>query len=250
VLHTWRRDLGYHPHVHCIVTGGGLAPDGSRWVRPRYGDRFLFPVHVLSALFRGKLLDRLSRAVEAGEIVLGDGDDAVERQAFAELKDSLYRKKWVVYAKRPFAGPKQVLRYLGLYTHRIAISNHRLVSMDAEGVTFGTKDGNTVKLPGVEFVRRLLQHVLPARFVKIRHYGLHAPSNVKTKLEQARALLAAEGHVADVPPVPASSSDLLEQLTGVDPRRCQVCKVGTLLPFAVILSTGALAPIPLPVPDT
>lgn len=250
VLHTWRRDLGYHPHVHCIVTGGGLAPDESRWVRPRYGGRFLFPVRVLSALFRGKLLDRLSRAVADGEVVLGGEDDAAEREAFAELKDRLYRKQWVVYAKRPFAGPEQVFRYLGLYTHRVGISNHRLVSMDPDGVTFGTKNGATVKLPGVEFIRRFLQHVLPKRFVKIRHYGLHAPSNVNTKLAQARAILAAEGYTTSPPPVPSSWSDLLAKLTGNDPRRCPACKVGTLVPTAVILPTGERIPIPLPRPDT
>lgn len=250
VLHTWRRDLGYHPHVHFVVTGGGLAPDDSRWVRPRYEGRFLFPVRVISDLFRGKFLARLSRAVEAGEIILGDEDDSAERDAFAELKDALYRKRWVVYAKRPFAGPEQVFRYLGLYTHRVGISNHRLVSMDQDGVTFGTKNGGTVKLPGVEFIRRFLLHVLPARFVKIRHYGLHAPSNLNTKLAQARALLAAEGHTANPPPLPSSWSDLLEQLTGIDPRRCPACKVGRLAPVAIIPATGELAPVNLPEPDT
>lgn len=247
VLHTWRRDLGYHPHVHCIVTGGGLAADGSRWVRPRYEGRFLFPVRVISDLFRGKFLDALSRAADAGELFLGGGDDDIEREAFAELKQVLYRKKWVTYAKRPFAGPKQVLRYLGLYTHRVGISNHRLVSINADLVTFGTKGGGTATIPGVEFVRRFLQHVLPTGFVKIRHYGLHAPSNVNTKLKQARALLEVEGHTADPPPIPASSTELLEQLTGRDPRRCPKCGIGTLVRFAINLKTGELSPAP---PDT
>lgn len=243
VLHTWRRDLGFHPHVHCIVTGGGLAPDESRWVHPRYEGRYLFPVCVISDLFRGKFLAALSRAVDAGEIVLGDGDAAVEGEAFAELKDALYRKRWITYAKRPFAGPEQVLRYLGLYTHRVGISNHRLISMDAESVTFGTKGGGVARLPGVEFVRRFLQHVLPSRFVKIRHYGLHAPSNVNTKLERARALLAAEGHRADPPPVPSSPLELLELITGKAPGRCPECKVGTLVRFSVNLRTGELVPV-------
>jgi hypothetical protein len=250
VLHTWKRDLRYHPHVHCIVTGGGLALDGSRWVRPRYDGRFLFPVRVISRLFRGKLLDFLARAVDAGEIVLGDGDEAIEREAFAQLKDVLHRKEWVVYAKRPFAGPDQVLRYLGRYTHRVGISNHRLLTVDDEVVTFATKNGGTAVVPGVEFIHRFVQHILPSRFVKVRHYGLHAPTNVNTKLEQARALLAAEGHTASPPPVPSSWSDLLEQLTGNDPRRCPACKQGTLVRRFAITSTGDLRPVSVPEPDT
>ena len=246
VLHTWRRDLGYHPHVHCIVTGGGLALDGSSWVSPRYGERFLFPVQVISRLFRGKFLDSLARAADAGDVVLGDGDAAVEQQAFAELKAVLYRKEWVTYAKRPFAGPDQVLRYLGLYTHRVGISNHRLVAMDEHGVTFGTKDRKTVTLSGVEFIRRFLQHVLPDRFVKVRHYGLHAPSNVNTKLVRARALLAAEGRTASPPEVPASSSELVEQLIGRDPGQCPACKQGPLRRFKIDFSTGELTPVAWP----
>ena len=253
VLHTWQRDLRYHPHLHCIVTGGGLALDGSRWVRPRYQGRFLFPVRVISDLFRGKFLDLLTHAVDTGEILLGESnghDEAVEREGFAQLKDALYRKKWVVYAKRPFAGPKQVFRYLGLYTHRVGISNHRLLAMDDERVTFGTRNGDIAVVPGVEFIHRFLQHVLPPRFVKIRHYGLHAPSNVHTKLARARALLAAQGHTVSPPSVPSSLSELFEQLTGTDAHRCPVCKVGTLVRFAVIRPTGELIRVALQEPDT
>jgi hypothetical protein len=250
VLHTWTRELQYHPHVHCIVTGGGLAPDGSRWVRPRHAGQFLFPVRVLSDLFRGKLLDLLARAVDAGELDLGD-DAEVERQAFAELKDALYRKKWVVYAKRPFAGPEQVFRYLGLYTHRVGISNHRLVRMDEDGVTFGTKNGGQATVPGVEFVRRFLQHVLPSGFVKLRHYGLHAPGNVNTKLALARELLDGEGHTSPQrQAAPTSWTDLLELLTGRDPTRCPRCKVGLLVRFAINMATGELSPVAMPEPDT
>ena len=239
VLHTWTRELRYHPHVHCIVTGGGLAPDGASWVRPRYDGRFLFPVRVLSELFKKKLLAALAVAVHAGELVLG-GDDAVEREAFAELKDVLYRKRWVVYAKRPFAGPKQVFRYLGLYTHRVGISNHRLVSMDADAVTFGTKNGGTTAVSGVEFIRRFFEHVLPSGFVKLRHYGLHAPANVNTKLEQARTLLDAGGHTAPPVTTPSSTSELIELITGRDPSRCPACKLGTMARFVINMSTGEL----------
>jgi hypothetical protein len=250
VLHTWTRELRYHPHVHCIVTGGGLAPDGSRWVRPRYDGDFLFPVHVLSALFKKKLLAAVVRGINDGELTLGGGDDDIERQGFAELKDVLYRKRWVVYAKRPFAGPKQVFRYLGLYTHRVGISNQRLASMNDDGVTFRTKNGATTTVPGVEFVRRFFEHVLPSRFVKLRHYGLHAPANVNTKLERTRALLEAEGHSSPPAPAPTSTSELIELVTGRDPTRCPVCKVGTLVRFIIDMSTGALTPVSLPELDT
>lgn len=248
VLHTWRRDLGYHPHAHCIVTGGGLSPDGTRWLSAGRG-RFLFPVRVLSALFRGKFLARLTRLVDDGDLDLGE-DVEVERQAFAELRDALYRKQWVVYAKRPFAGPKQVFRYLGLYTHRVGMSNHRLRDMNADDVTFDTKNGETTTISGIEFVRRFLLHVLPARFVKIRHYGLHSAANVNTKLEQARAALAAQGESITPDPVPSTWRELLERLTGTDPRRCPVCKVGVLHRFAINSVTGEIAWTPLPEPDT
>lgn len=246
VLHTWRRDLGFHPHVHCIVTGGGLALDGSRWARPRYDGDFLFPVRVLSNLFRGKFLAALSRAVDEGRIDLGGGELALEREAFAQLKDALYRKKWVTYAKRPFAGPEQVLRYLGLYTHRVGISNHRLIAMDDQAVTFGTKNGERVTLHGVEFIRRFLQHVLPAGFVKVRHYGLHAPSNATRKLELARRLLDAEGHSTTPPRTPTSWTELFQELTGKDPRQCPRCKTGVLRRYVLDYSTGELVPVPFP----
>jgi site-specific recombinase XerD len=246
VLHTWTRQLLYHPHVHCIVTGGGLAADGSRWVPPRHGGRFLFPVRVLSALFRGKLLDLLSRALDAGEIDLGTGDLATERQAFAELRDRLYRTKWVVYAKRPFAGPQQVFRYLGLYTHRVGISNQRLIAMDDRAVTFGTKDGGTTTVTGVEFIRRFLLHVLPRGLVKLRHYGLHAPANVNTKLALAREHLATEGHPTPTAyAAPSSWTELLQHVTGRDPVQCPHCAEGRLTRFAIDLATGELAPTEL-----
>ena len=254
VLHTWTRKLQFFPHVHCIVTGGGLALDGSRWTRPRYDGKFLFPVFVLSKLFRGKFLAFLDRAIKRGEITLGDGGEAdeLERQAFATLRDKLYRKKWVAYAKRPFAGPEQVFRYLGLYTHRVGISNHRLQSMEDGEVTFGTKAGGTETVTGVEFVRRFLQHVLPKGFRKIRHYGLHAPGNVATKLETARQLLESEGlSVADTTPkAPTTWEELLERLTGEDPTSCPKCKTGVLVRHSVDRATGEVRPPRIPEPDT
>lgn len=180
VLHTWTRELAWHPHLHCIVTGGGLTEDGAHWKgAPK---KFLFPVHVLGALFRGKFLAALARAMDRGAIPLREPERA-------RLFDELYRTRWVVYCKRPFGGPDQVIRYLGRYTHRVGISNGRLVDVGADHVLFRTKSGRTCTLEPLEFLRRLLQHVLPDRFVKIRHCGLHASSNVPTRLERARALL-------------------------------------------------------------
>jgi hypothetical protein len=180
VLHTWSRDLSYHPHVHCIVTGGVLTTDG-RWrgARPDY----LFPVTVLGRLFRGKMLAALRQAHQRGKLRVRD------EPAFNALLAKLYQTTWVPYCKRPFGGPEQVIRYLGQYTHRVAISNHRLVAMDERGVTFRTKDGKRVTLDGVAFLQRWLQHILPPRFVKIRHFGLMSAAHAKTRLEVARAEL-------------------------------------------------------------
>jgi hypothetical protein len=226
VLHTWTRELHFHPHVHAIVTGGGLSDDDARWMPARKD--FLFPVRVMGALFRGKMLAALERAHARGHIDL----------AGVDLR-TLRSKSWVVYAKRPFGGPEQVIRYLGRYTHRVGISNQRLVSMDERGVTFRTKDGNAITVPGREMLARFVQHVLPPRFVKIRHYGLHAASHAKTRLEVARQRIAP---AAATPERVAASEDvadwreLLLHLSGLDMRRCPACHqpalVRTALPDA------------------
>jgi predicted Zn-ribbon and HTH transcriptional regulator len=214
VLHTWTRDLRFHPHVHAIVTGGGLSEDGLRWVPS--DEAFLFPVRVMGALFRGKMIAALQRAHERGELDLRSIDIP-----------ALYETRWVVYAKRPFGGPQQVIRYLGRYTHRVGISNTRLVSMDERGVTFRTKTG-LATLDGKAFLARFLQHVLPPRFVKIRHFGLHSASHAKTRLVVAKTLLA--------PPPgddPLSQPDdtlaLILDLTGVDVRICPACHKPSLV---------------------
>lgn len=238
VLHTWTRELQFHPHLHCIVTGGGLSLDGDRWVST--SRRYLLPVKVLAALFRGKFLDALARAHTHDAFVLPPGMDPSH---VARLRDTLYRKDWIVYAKRPFGGPEQVFRYLGRYTHRVGISNHRLVAMDEQTVTFRTKAGKTVTVTPEQFLRRFVQHVLPRGFVKIRHDGLMAAGNAKTKLEMARRLL-------ESPPAPAQGSatdggadrcvraeeslnwhDRLRTLTGLDRTRCSRCGHGTMVPF-------------------
>lgn len=222
VLHTWTRELLFHPHVHCIVTGGGLALDGSRWVdSPR---KFLFHVKVMGALFRGKFLDRLRKAHARGVFA---GFDAFEDpEGFDRLMRAIARMDWVVYAKRAFGGPEQVYRYLGRYTHRVGIANSRLVALRDDAVTFRTKNGKTLTVTPTEFLRRFLLHVLPPGFIKMRHFGLLAPGNVNTKLVRARALL--EARAISTKTAAPSGRDILDALTGDEARRCPLCGVGLL----------------------
>ena len=223
VLHTWTRELRFHPHAHCIVTAGGLDDEG-HWIPAR--SRYLFPVKAMSRVFRGKLLDGLARLYDRQELDLGGRCASLADPAsFNQLKDQLYRKEWVVYAKPPFGGPEHVFQYLGRYTHRVGISNQRLISFDGRDVCFRTKNGNTTSVDGVEFVRRFLLHVLPTGFVKIRHYGLVAAANVNTKLEVARRCLSEQVTVAQTPhpPVPSTWRDLLLTLTGIDVLVCPAC---------------------------
>lgn len=197
VLHTWTRELDYHPHVHCIVTAGGLAQDQSRFV---HGDpNFLFPVQVMSALFRGLFLDGLRKMWDKG-VLRSDGQD------IPALLDELYQTDWVVYAKRPFGGPEQVFSYLGRYTHRTGISNQRIKSMDENGVCFATKGGRSITLRPDEFIHRFLLHVLPPGFVKMRHFGLWASGAAKHKLALAQKLLCDEAAAAASSQAPATAS--------------------------------------------
>jgi hypothetical protein len=223
VLHTWSRALLFHPHVHCIVTGGGLAADGARWVDSRR--KFLFPVKVMGALFRGKFLDGLRKAHARG--VLAGFRDFEDPKGFERLMRTIARKDWVVYAKRAFGGPEQVYRYLGRYTHRVGIANSRLVALRDDGVTFRTKNGKSLTLAPTEFLRRFLLHVLPARFVKMRHFGLLASGNVNTKLAHARALLDARRATPPTTMMP-SGRDILDALNGDEARHCPGCRVGIL----------------------
>jgi len=197
VLHTWGSALTHHPHVHCIVPGGGLSPDGQRWVSCRPG--FFLPVRVLSRLFRRLFLKQLAAAHEAGRLhFFGNNAPLAERHAFAACLAPLREIEWVVYAKRPFAGPEAVLAYLSRYTHRVAIANSRLIACDDNGVTFRWKDYRAkgsrrmkvMTLAGDEFIRRFLIHVLPSGFHRIRHYGLFANGGRAENLARVRDLLA------------------------------------------------------------
>jgi Putative transposase/Transposase zinc-binding domain len=176
VLHTWNQKLEHHPHVHCVVPAGGLAPDYRRWITPLY--RFFLPIGVLSRVFRGKFVAGLRKARAEGKLSFhGTQKPLAQPKVFASFLRLLFRKDWVVYSKRPFGGPQHALRYLGCYTHRVAISNHRLVSLVDDKVTFHWRDsahGNKQRLMSLhvdEFLRRFLLHVLPKGFVRIRHFG-------------------------------------------------------------------------------
>ena len=197
VLHTWGSALTHHPHLHCIVPGGGLSPDGGRWISCRPG--FFLPVRVLSRLFRRLFLDKLAAAHDAGRLrFFGNYRHLADAPAFAGYPGPLRKVEWVVYAKRPFAGPEAVLAYLSRYTHRVAIANSRLISLDDRGVTFTWKDyrikgrrrRKIMTLATDEFIRRFLIHVLPTSFHRIRHYGLFANGGRAENLATVRELLA------------------------------------------------------------
>ena len=228
VLHTWGQNLLFHPHLHCVVTGGGLSPDGTRWVPAR--ERYLLPVKVLGAVFRGKFLAALSRAWKAGELRLARGTARLADPArWSALKHQLYAKDWVVYAKPPFGGPEHVFRYLGRYTHRVAISNWRITRFDEGRVTFTLKDytdggrRKSMTLDAVEFLRRFLLHVLPKGLVRIRHYGLNAGCNVEKKLAVARAILEPGCQPRPVTSPTKPWWERLMERTGVDVMACPNC---------------------------
>lgn len=219
VLHTWGSALTYHPHVHMIVPGGGIALDGTRWIASR--PAFLLPVRVLGKLFRRLFLTRLMQLHDAGRLAFfGSLASLADRQAFVDHLAAARKARWVVYAKPPFAGPQAVLAYLSRYTHRVAISNRRLLSFDETGVTFRYKDyrrdaperQQVMTLAADEFIRRFLLHVLPHGFHRIRHYGLLAGASRKDNLAQARRLLA----------IPPAAGDALDETAEVRPP-CPCC---------------------------
>ena len=244
ILHTWGQNLLHHPHVHCVVPGGGIAPDGKRWIACRPG--FFLPVRVLSRLFRRLFLQHLHQAFHAGQLrFTGQLEPLRAPEAFRAYLAPAAQAEWVVYAKPPFGGPRQVLNYLGRYTHRVAISNNRLLKLEERRVTFSWKDyqheaaRRTMTLDADEFIRRFLLHVLPSGLQHIRHYGLLANRCRQTKLTLCRQLLG-----APVSPIPESDAkedyrDLYLRLTGKSLRDCPVCRKGQML------CIETLAPAPL-----
>ena len=247
VLHSWGQTLHFHPHLHCVVPSGGLSADHERWIP---GSRkFLLPVKVLSKRFRRLFLQALEKAYAAGKLQFFPGTELsslTDPAAFARYLEPLKYKKWVVYAKAPFGGPEHVLQYLGRYTHRIAISNWRILKLENGMVTFEWKDyrdGNQSKLmslPADEFIRRFLQHAVPPGFQRIRYYGFLANCHRKAKLELCRRLLATAASV--LLPQPAECRDFLAALTCVDLQRCPRC--GGILSRVTFLPPSH-RPIPL-----
>lgn len=238
VLHTWNQQLLDHFHLHCVIPAGALSEGGRTWIKSR-SDRFLFSVKALGLVFRGKFLDALARAHDQEDLIFpGAIADLSNPQRFAALVESLRSKEWVVYSKAPFGGPERVLEYLGRYTHRVAISNHRLVDVADEGVRFSYRDradDNKTKVAAVsghEFIRRFLLHALPRGFVRIRHYGFLASRNKKEMLTQCRQALAVSPPEVTRRKTPEEM--LLER--GIDLLRCPHCTTGrmskghTLLP--------------------
>ena len=227
VLHTWSQNLLHHPHVHCVAPAGGIAPDGSKWIPCR--QKFFLPVRVLSRLFRGKLLAFLRDAYAKGRLQFSGQLAALADPArFQAWLRPLKNSDWVVYAKPPFGGPEHVLKYLARYTHRVAISNGRLLSLEQGQVTFrwrDSKDNNrtkTMTLDAVEFIRRFLLHILPSGFVKIRHFGFLANRNRSVRLELCRKHLEAPA------PVDTPAGLLTDHQKRAAERRCPVCQTGTL----------------------
>jgi hypothetical protein len=220
VLHTWDPTLKDHFHLHCLIPEGALSPDQSRWIKAR--KNFLFRVEPLSRVFRGKFLDLMKKAIRQGKL--------------PSSAPRLSNTDWVVYAKKPFASPQQVLDYLGRYTHRVAISNNRILRAKDGEVTFSYRDRKdkdrkkTLTLPAQEFIRRFLLHILPEGFMRIRHFGFLANRANKHALPQCRKLLGLHPALPEIPK--QSAKDLLLKLTGIDLSRCPSCQQGTLIVVA------------------
>jgi hypothetical protein len=251
VLHTWGQTLVHHPHLHCVVPGGGVSADGERWIPCRPG--FFLPVRVLSRFFRRRFLELLERAFDRDELEFFSAlEELREREAFRRYLDPLRKKEWIVYAKAPFAGPEQVLDYVGRYTHRVAISNNRFQDIADGHVTFRWKDyrnGDTQKtmtLTAAEFIRRFLLHVLPPGFQRIRYYGFLGNRYREEKLEQCRRLL----QVSPRTPTPKKTDvngssdyrDRYEALTGVSLHVCPACGRGRMITLEQVSPSKAQDP--------
>jgi hypothetical protein len=250
VLHTWGQALLHHPHLHCVVPGGGLSFDGSRWVSCRPG--FFLPVRVLSRLFRRLFLQALVEAFDAGELNFFSSLQPLRNRAdfFRHLAPTR-QTEWVVYAKKPFAGPEQVLDYVGRYTHRVAISNHRLIDMDHGQIRFLWKDyrdhhQKTLVLTSDEFIRRFLLHVLPDRFQRIRYYGFLGNRYREERLALCRRLLAMPPPDTRASETVADYHDRFQQLTGNSLRHCPVCHHGCMQVIKILAPIGQ----PHTTPDT
>ncbi len=250
LLHTWGQNLQHHPHVHCVVPGGGIAPDGEHWIACRPG--FFLPVRVLSRLFRRLFLAQLRHAFDTGALhFYGQLEPLADAQAFAAFLAPAAQAEWVVYAKPPFGDARHVLDYLGRYTHRVAISNHRLVSLDDGHVTFRWKDykhpgaPKTMTLEADEFIRRFLLHVPPDGFKRIRSYGWLANRHRTARLATCRRLLGVVAPTDDIPDPMEDYRDRYQRLTGRSLRDCPVCGKGHMVCIETF-RPGALPRAPPP----
>jgi hypothetical protein len=240
ILHTWGQNLLHHPHLHCVVPGGGISADGERWMACRPG--FFLPVRVLSRLFRRLFLAQLQVAFDAGQLHFFNALEPLQAaEAFARYLAPVRKVEWVVYAKPPFGGPQHVLDYLGRYTHRVAISNNRLIRFDGDTVQFRWKDyrhdsrQKVMCVDASEFIRRFLLHVLPTGLQRIRHYGLLANRHRAEKLLRCRELLAVPAPVVDQSNEPLDYRDHYEQLTGRSLRDCPLCGQGHMVCIEIFL---------------
>jgi hypothetical protein len=247
ILHTWGQNLSLHPHVHCIVPNGGLQypkKDGAQqWQFPKKGnEKFLFPVSAMKSVYRALFMKVLHKKIQSKTMSLPP-DFSLEKSMYKSWKNALFQKDWVIYAKRPFGGPKQVVEYLGRYTHKIAISNHRLQSVENQIVTFeykDYKDGGVKKnmsLQAAEFIRRFAQHILPHGFRRIRHFGFLSNASKTKSLAAARKSLGLKAQERS--DRAARKALARERLLGQNPDRCSCCNVGTMLRVGVLPATRA-----------
>ena len=247
ILHTWGQNLMDHPHVHCIVTGGGISTDGGRWVSCRKG--FFIPVRVMSALFRGKFLDLLKKCFTSDDLVLPGSISHLKQPGDFEIfRKQLYQKKGVVYCKPPFDGAKGVLQYLGRYTHRIAISNNRILTSRDGNVSFLWRDyaddnsQKTMTLKADKFIRRFLLHVLPSRYVRIRHFGLLANRNRNNAIAICRKILGSGKTVTKEDSRQETWQEQLLRICGIDVNVCPVCQKGRMFRTALLLPCRCNSP--------
>ena len=231
ILHTWDQKLMDHIHLHCVIAGGVLSEDKTRWIPSK--NNYLFNVEALSLVFRGKFIDYLQKAHAAGGLNFpGNSAKYATEEGFSDLIRCLWSKNWVVYSKKPFAGPEQVLDYIGRYTHRIAISNNRILDFKDGKVSFTYRDrknGNALRiktLEAEEFIRRFLLHVLPGGFMKIRHFGFLANRQKKENIQLCRELIGDNGPTPKR--IKKTAAELMVELAGVDTARCPCCKEGTM----------------------
>ena len=243
ILHTWGQNLMFHPHIHCIVPGGGLSFDNTKWVKSK--KKFFIPVKVISRKFRGKFLYYLNKLYLDNKLKFPKNiSELSSRNMFDLFKDNLYKKEWVVYSKAPFSSAEYVLQYLGRYTHRVAISDNRIIKVDNEKVVFKWRDyrdknkEKVMSLKPTEFIRRFTMHILPDRFVKIRHYGILANRNKNLKLKRCKEIFRIKPKEIEN----LSSAELFFKLTGIKIGKCKNCEKGNLIKISKIMPRSTSPP--------